>query len=191
MNYSIHVVTRKLNLRRITQIKMFREIYSKYSRVFANGLIDRKLDIKLTIKMPNYAFRDTLDAQDWDKNFDAWYEHATPAGYGDVHEQVTRVNEEVRSAREITTEHFCVETKVIREVERLWAKHFLPGNVRAEPYKIQLYNQGHFKAHRDTPEENLVGTFLLGLGEDYLRWMGPKGSLVVDGQNTRPAELGT
>ena len=38
--------------------------------------------------------------------------------------------------------------------------------MRAVPYKIHLYGPGgHFKSHRDTPETNLVGTFLVGLGD--------------------------
>ena len=38
-----------------------------------------------------------------------------------------------------------------------------PKNVRAEPYKINFYikGSGHFTWHFDTPNENLVGTFLL------------------------------
>ncbi len=48
----------------------------------------------------------------------------------------------------------------------MWREHFLPRNVRAEPYKIHLYGPGgHFKSHRDTPETGLVGTFLVGLGD--------------------------
>ena len=38
--------------------------------------------------------------------------------------------------------------------------------MRVEPYKIHPYGpKGHFEVHRDTPENGLVGTFLLGLGD--------------------------
>lgn len=51
-------------------------------------------------------------------------------------------------------------------IQKLWKEHFVPGNVRAEPYKIHIYGPGgHFKSHRDTPEKDLVGTFLVGLGD--------------------------
>ncbi|KDQ55549.1 hypothetical protein JAAARDRAFT_195404 [Jaapia argillacea MUCL 33604] len=45
-------------------------------------------------------------------------------------------------------------------------KHNLLEVHRVEPYKIHLYAPGgHFRPHRDTPSTNLVGTFLLGLGD--------------------------
>ena len=78
----------------------------------------------------------------------------------------TKVDHEVRNAREISASEFQVKPKFLRQIQKLWKEHFLPLNVRAEPYKIHLYGPGgHFKSHRDTPETGLVGTFLVCLGD--------------------------
>jgi len=71
----------------------------------------------------------------------------------------TKVDSEVRHAREIHASDFQVNPKFLGQIQKLWSKHFLPHNVRAEPYETHLYGPGgHFKSHRDTPEMNLVGT---------------------------------
>ncbi|KAI0328690.1 hypothetical protein GY45DRAFT_1325984 [Cubamyces sp. BRFM 1775] len=96
-----------------------------------------------------------------------WFDNAAVSGYGDVQEQVTKVDEEVRAAREINCTEFEVQPELLRRIEEIWCEHFVPSSdVRAEPYKIHLYGKnGHFKSHRDTPQHGLVGTFLLGLGD--------------------------
>ncbi|KAJ8490197.1 hypothetical protein ONZ51_g2454 [Trametes cubensis] len=106
-----------------------------------------------------------------------WFDNAAVSGYGDVREQVTKIDEEVRAAREISSSEFEVEPELLRRIEGIWCEHFVPSSdVRAQPYKIHLYGEdGHFKSHRDTPEHGLVGTFLLGLGDTTRR-----GGLVVE-----------
>ncbi|OJT06389.1 hypothetical protein TRAPUB_2763 [Trametes pubescens] len=108
-----------------------------------------------------------------------WHDSALTSGYGDVREQVTKIDESVRTAREIGTSEFAVEDGLLRQIERIWTEQFVPSSdVRAEAYKIHLYGPGgHFKMHRDTPQKDLVGTFLIGLG-DTSSW----GGLVVNGQ---------
>ncbi|KAI0328691.1 hypothetical protein GY45DRAFT_1325985 [Cubamyces sp. BRFM 1775] len=108
-----------------------------------------------------------------------WFDNATVSGYGDVQEQVTKVDKAVRAAREFTSSEFTVEPELLRRVEQIWCEHFVPGSdVYAEPYKIHLYGpDGHFRSHRDTPQRGLVGTFLLGLGDTALF-----GGLVVEGK---------
>ena len=94
--------------------------------------------------------------------------------------QETKIDLEVRNACEIVPEEFSVDKELLDRIEAAWAKDFLPRKVRAEPYKIHLYGPGgHFKSHRDTPEMNLVGTFLLGLGDTANRYV--KGNLAVGG----------
>ncbi|KAH9888826.1 hypothetical protein C8Q73DRAFT_167520 [Cubamyces lactineus] len=109
-----------------------------------------------------------------------WFDNAVVSGYGDVQEQVTKIDEGVRAAREISSSQFEVEPELLRRIEELWCEHFVPSShVRAEPYKIHLYGKnGHFKLHRDTPEHGLVGTFLLGLGDTTCG-----GGLVVEGKD--------
>ncbi|KAH9856771.1 hypothetical protein C2E23DRAFT_809049 [Lenzites betulinus] len=108
-----------------------------------------------------------------------WHDSAQTSGYGDVREQVTKIDESVRTAREIGTSEFVVEAELLRRIERIWTEHFVPSSgVRAEAYKIHLYGPGgHFKMHRDTPQHDLAGTFLIGLGDTA-----SSGGLVVDGK---------
>jgi hypothetical protein len=95
-----------------------------------------------------------------------WFENSAISGYGDMQSLETKVDCEVRNAREIPASEFEVEPELLQYIQKLWSKHFLPRSVRAEPYKIHLYGPGgHFKSHRDTPETGLVGTFLVGLGD--------------------------
>ena len=59
--------------------------------------------------------------------------------------------------------------------------HFLPERVCAMPYKIHIYGpEGQFKPHKDTPEKNLVGTFLVGLGDTTK----PGNHLVLNGSKS-------
>ena len=95
-----------------------------------------------------------------------WYENSHPAGFGNVKTLETEINVDVRNAHEINSSEFIVDQKLIKKVEELWSMYFLPKRVCATPYKIHIYGpEGQFKPHMDTPEQNLVGTFLVGLGD--------------------------
>ncbi|KAJ7159432.1 hypothetical protein C8R46DRAFT_1224024 [Mycena filopes] len=95
-----------------------------------------------------------------------WYEAGAVSGYGDIKAQETKVDPTVRNAREIPASEFRVSPDLITTVQDTWAHGFFPTQVRAEPYKIHLYGPGgKFKPHMDTPETDLVGTFLVGLGD--------------------------
>ncbi|KAF9260369.1 hypothetical protein L218DRAFT_946915 [Marasmius fiardii PR-910] len=88
------------------------------------------------------------------------------SGYGDNQAQQTLVDPQVRNVREIPAGEFEVEDELLERVAAIWKQNFLHSDVRVEPYKIHIYGKGgHFKAHRDTPEAGLVGTFLLGLAD--------------------------
>ncbi|PIL24951.1 hypothetical protein GSI_12838 [Ganoderma sinense ZZ0214-1] len=108
-----------------------------------------------------------------------WHNNAKVSGYGDVREQVTKVDNNVRQAKEIPASEFSVDPELLGRIADIWDQNFFPNSgVRVEPYKIHLYGPGdHFAVHRDTPQQGLVGTFLLGLGDtaDY-------GGLTVDGR---------
>ncbi|KAI0315178.1 hypothetical protein OF83DRAFT_1062567, partial [Amylostereum chailletii] len=94
------------------------------------------------------------------------FEHAAVSGYGDVRNQMTLLDTNIRNAREIAADEFSVEPEMLKTIRDCWASRFRPRAVRVEPYKIHVYGpEGHFKTHRDTPELGLVGTFLLGLGD--------------------------
>ncbi|KAI0057665.1 hypothetical protein BV25DRAFT_1970691 [Artomyces pyxidatus] len=94
------------------------------------------------------------------------FENVSVSGYGDVRTQETKINLSVRNAREIPASEFTVAPALLDTIRTTWAAHFWPAAVRVVPYKIHLYGPGGgFKAHRDTPEAGLVGTFLVGLGD--------------------------
>ncbi|OJT06393.1 hypothetical protein TRAPUB_2767, partial [Trametes pubescens] len=185
------------------RIKRNEELFGKLeavadanSRNHACGYLDKPFNLR--ISRPGCEFdepispnrtnlvhrRKTLEDMMMDnavhKRLKEWYKNALVSGYGDVREQVTKVNKSVRTAREINTSEFTVEDELLRRVENIWKEQFLPGcDVRAEPYKIHLYGPGgHFKEHRDTPQKDLMGTFLLGLGDTT-----DSGGLKIDGQN--------
>lgn len=99
---------------------------------------------------------------------DKWYAHAAISPYGDVKNLETKVDTDVRDAREIPASEFTVDPELLKRIKKKWAKRFMPEDVRVEPYKIHLYGPwGHFQSHRDTPENGLVGTFLVGLGDTH------------------------
>ncbi|KAJ7080762.1 hypothetical protein B0H15DRAFT_787000 [Mycena belliarum] len=127
---------------------------------------ERPFTLKITRKGCEYDGKINALESDVAARLERWYAAGDVSGYGDVRAQETKVDLAVRNAREIPASDFSVSADLIEEVERLWGASFVPTHVRAEPYKIHMYGPGgKFNAHRDTPEMNLVGTFLIGLGD--------------------------
>ncbi|THU81101.1 hypothetical protein K435DRAFT_767511 [Dendrothele bispora CBS 962.96] len=183
----------------LQEIKNFQQVYKQKGRVYQEGYLDTPFKLKITL--PDYTFEDSIpihvidpeygrpgsSGYDAGKRLSTWYRHGKPSGYGDLREHVTKFDRDVRSAREIAAENFQVEPVLLREVEKHWKNHFYPPNVRAEPYKIHMYGPGDkFDEHRDTPQTDLVGTFLVGLGDNT--W---SCHLVVDGSNESSATEGS
>ncbi|RPD76635.1 hypothetical protein L226DRAFT_381684 [Lentinus tigrinus ALCF2SS1-7] len=169
-------------------------IYSAHVHNKASGYLDKPFNLKITkdncefngpISPPTqfYNCGDPIFERGERKavksRLKEWYKNASVSGYGDVREQVTKVNKKVRNAREIPATHFSVEAELLERVAALWDQNFYPNrSIRVEPYKIHLYGPGgHFDMHRDTPQKDLIGTFLLGLGD-----VSSGGGLKVDGQ---------
>ncbi len=126
---------------------------------------DKSADDKkrFTITIGDFVHKraDLIFTQD---DFDRAFENASESGFGDVHLQETRIDPSVRVSREISSAHFSVDDYVIECVQNLWSANFYPDQVRAVPYKINLYRDGgKFAPHKDTPENHLVGTFLISL----------------------------
>ncbi|KAJ7634804.1 hypothetical protein FB45DRAFT_474826 [Roridomyces roridus] len=128
-------------------------------------------DLSYTIKISRvgYEYEGDIvpdDEEHVPERLKEWYQSGTISGYGDVKAQETKIDPEVRNAREIPASEVSVSSDLLSKVEELWGASFFPTKVRAELYKIHVYGPGGmFKAHRDTPETNLVGTFLIGLGD--------------------------
>ncbi|KAI0691468.1 hypothetical protein C8T65DRAFT_816903 [Cerioporus squamosus] len=177
------------------------DIYTQHVHNKASGYLDRPF--KLRITRPTCKFEGELvpptefgyggspeytekEEKRIAKRLREWYKNADVSGYGDVREQVTKVDEKVRNAREIPATQFSVEPELLERIAALWDQNFYPNRgIRVEPYKIHLYGpQGHFGAHRDTPQKDLIGTFLLGLGDSS-----SGGGLVVD-EEDMPAHEG-
>ncbi|KAI0741957.1 hypothetical protein C8Q80DRAFT_1197171 [Daedaleopsis nitida] len=175
-------------------------IYSQHANNVASGYLEGSFKLRITREgcgydntlVPPTKFRYNNEPYRTDEAkkmleacLKSWYDNARVSGYGDVQEQVTKVNDQVRHAREIPASEFSVEPELLDRIAGLWDKHFYPNHgVRVQPYKIHLYGPGgHFDVHRDTPQKDLVGTFLLGLGDTC------HGGLVVDGKEM-PAHEG-
>ncbi|EIW58619.1 uncharacterized protein TRAVEDRAFT_124283, partial [Trametes versicolor FP-101664 SS1] len=175
-----------------------KDVADANSRNYAYGYMDEPFSLR--VNRPGCEFdgpilpnRNSHKSQVWNaKKHDLrwelhtrlqqWYNSASVSGFGDVREQVTKIDESVRTAREINTSEFTVGDELLRRVENIWKEQFVPGcDVRAEPYKIHLYGPGgHFDTHRDTPQKDLMGTFLVGLGDTA-----DHGALVVDGKHLK------
>ncbi|KAK7025230.1 hypothetical protein R3P38DRAFT_2530769 [Favolaschia claudopus] len=148
-----------------------RAMQSNYKTVASGKLAD--LSFHLTITRTGCELDGELSGLESKKGLETnrrlrrWYDAGDVSGYGDVKSQQTKIDSAVRHAREIPAKDFGVSNEFINEVETIWAQSsFFPTHVRAEPYKIHLYGPGgKFIAHRDTPETDLVGTFLVGLGD--------------------------
>ncbi|KAG7442901.1 uncharacterized protein BT62DRAFT_363070 [Guyanagaster necrorhizus] len=94
----------------------------------------------------------------------SWLQNTIISRYGDTADLQTKVDINVRNAREINADEFTVEPELLDEIAKIWKENFIPGDVRVEPHKIHIYGEGgHFKAHRDALEHGLVGKFLVGL----------------------------
>jgi hypothetical protein len=118
---------------------------------------------RIQLKLKEVATSVALDAVSADL-LRRLYDAAAPATFGDMKTMETRVDPLVRSGREISSDGFSVSPALCDWVARTWASRFQPESVCVKPYKINLYAPGdRFTMHRDTPENNLVGTFLLAL----------------------------
>ncbi|KAK7683394.1 hypothetical protein QCA50_013656 [Cerrena zonata] len=143
----------------ISHAENLRSIATK-CRTYASGwTLSSPNQLVITRPGCEYHWKDDLDLA-------RIFEHAAISGFGNVHTQETEFNPNVRNAREIPASEFTVNPELITEIEQHWAACFLPINIRAVPYKIHLYGPGgQFHSHKDTPEKDLVGTFLVGLGD--------------------------
>ncbi|KAI0787584.1 hypothetical protein C8Q74DRAFT_1216211 [Fomes fomentarius] len=178
-------------------VSKFAAMHPEYGQNSASGYLNKPFSLRITrqgcefdgsINMPSkfrYGEPQLSEAEIEQKKtrLQAWYDNAKVSGYGDVQDQVTKIDASVRDAREIPASEFIVKPELLDEIADVWDTHFYSNQgVRVEPYKIHLYGPGgHFSVHRDTPQKDLVGTFLLGLGDSSTY-----GGLYVDGEN-KPA----
>ncbi|TFY77293.1 hypothetical protein EWM64_g6714, partial [Hericium alpestre] len=137
-------------------------VYHHHSRSWSGGQLG---PFKLKISLPGFEFdglvedvqvegyphAETREKLPQNVRVREMFEHAETSGFGDIRAQETKVDSEVRNAREIPASQFTVESELLASIADCWTKDFLPSAVRVEPYKIHLYGPGgHFKTHRDT-----------------------------------------
>lgn len=141
-------------------------MYKDFPVPNASGHFKSPFNLRITRQGCEYDGLINPSGSGTDALLSQWFEHSTVSGYGDNRSLETKIDHDVRSAREILPTEFSVEPQLIDLIQETWAAHFIPAQVRVEPYKIHLYGPGgHFKSHCDTPEKGLVGTFLVGLGD--------------------------
>ncbi|KAL6302913.1 hypothetical protein BKA93DRAFT_750883 [Sparassis latifolia] len=148
------------------------EIYKEHGSDSWNDTMDAPF--RLTVTRPGCEFSGDIIPKSEEEDEEAiaerlmkWYEHGAISGFGDVRTQETKVDKDIRDAREIPASEFTVSDGLVQEIKKQWGEHFIPSAVRVEPYKIHIYGPGGlFEFHRDTPERDLVGTFLVGLGDN-------------------------
>src|SRR5436190_13278673 len=119
------------------------------------------------------------------EDIEKWYDVGRSSAFGNVMKQETQHDAKVRSSRELDITQFSVSQKLLVDVAQkwgekyipesvnlyttrktlsIWGQKFIPDDVQVEPYKIVIYGPGdHFQFHKDTPQENLCGTFLISL----------------------------
>ena len=98
------------------------------------------------------------------EDVEKWYAAGASSGFGNVMKQETQHDTHVRSSRELDTTQFTVSQEILDGVALKWGQKFVLESITAQPYKIVIYGPGdHFQFHKDTPEDNLCGTFLISL----------------------------
>ncbi|KAF8216641.1 hypothetical protein K438DRAFT_1953548 [Mycena galopus ATCC 62051] len=129
----------------------------------------QSLPLSLTITRTGCEYEGIIGASerevDTNERLRKWYEVGALSGYGDVKTQETEVDSNMCSVREIPASEFHVSPDSVALVEENWSNSLFPMHVRVEPYKIYIYGPGgKFKHQRDSAETDLVGMFLVGLG---------------------------
>uniref|UniRef100_A0A0W0GF99 Prolyl 4-hydroxylase alpha subunit Fe(2+) 2OG dioxygenase domain-containing protein n=2 Tax=Moniliophthora roreri TaxID=221103 RepID=A0A0W0GF99_MONRR len=149
----------------LSQLTVIHEKVTKILHSYHTGFYDSNFNLKVT--QPGCECEAYISRyHDVEDELPKWLANAPVSGYGDNRTLETKVDSTVRNAREIPSSGFEVSDKLLTDIASLWSKNFLPSKVRVQPYKIHLYGEGgHFQSHKDTPETDLVGTFLLGIGD--------------------------
>ncbi|KAI0071332.1 hypothetical protein K474DRAFT_1630635 [Panus rudis PR-1116 ss-1] len=138
---------------------------AKMSATYASGRFnDYRKPHTIQIKHGEFEYSGPIFSLQ--KRLESLYENASISGFGDVKKQTTEFDPDVRNAREIPASDFAPSANLLENVSKAWKEHFYSPNIRVEPYKIHIYGpEGMFRPHLDTPEKDLIGTFLVGLGD--------------------------
>lgn len=112
---------------------------------------------------------------------DALFSLGKPADFGDLSQQMTRIDEKVRRGKqiafdEIDPEIICIDPNITKDLENVFSEKMGFRNITVKPYKINLYEKGDFfSKHTDSPEKNLLATIIVNL-------YGEVSSMIIDGK---------
>lgn len=136
------------------------------------------LNMKNSIKICQVAYGSNLDFQILFKHnntlinisnindsiIQSLYDIAKDSPFGNLKTLKTEYDKNIRSAKELLyNDDFYIYYPLIEFIKNIWKKKFHK-NVIVEPYKINIYDVGNgFTWHVDTPNKNLIGTFIIGL----------------------------
>ena len=138
----------------ISRLYSMREYVCSYDGLNEDGL---------TIQGTTFTKMGDIEREDVER----WYNAAKNSGFGNVSAQETQQNPMIRSSRELDATQFNVEQTTLDFIAEIWARHLTPQKVNVQPYKLVIYGPGdHFTWHKDTPETNLCGTFLISIFSD-------------------------
>ncbi|KAG6915529.1 hypothetical protein DXG01_011026 [Tephrocybe rancida] len=149
-----------------------RDMYKDAPLAYRMGKFEKPFNLTITRARCEFTGSISPDKYGSAPKLEVLYDNAAISGYGDNQALENKVDPTVRDAREITSDEFSVEPELLERISATWEAHFSAhARVRAAPYKIHVYGPGgHFKSHRDTPEKDLVGTFLIGIGDTIWGW---------------------
>jgi hypothetical protein len=164
----------------LSNLKSTEEKLSKFFKYLDNdiGSLSTKVNMgqldntilkkqKLTIHIPDKVKKTYNLSSITTAHLNEMYEFASDASYGNLANMTTDIDHNVRMARDISADHFEISQEFCEELAKIWKKDFeWNGQIIVRPYKINIYTSGGlFKEHKDTPSKNLIGTFLVGLGD--------------------------
>ncbi|KDQ55542.1 hypothetical protein JAAARDRAFT_195394 [Jaapia argillacea MUCL 33604] len=141
-------------------------LYKRLSTTKESGSLE---SVKLRIIRTGCAFDGQITHDEThsetDDRLKEWFEHASVSGYGDVLTQETKFDEDVRNAREISASEFSSKkifsSRSILVGRSLFTLAMFESNLTKSIYT----DLEAISAHIVIPSTNLVGTFLLGLGD--------------------------
>ncbi|TFY63416.1 hypothetical protein EVG20_g6322 [Dentipellis fragilis] len=100
----------------------------EYGPSVNSGMLDKPFRLNITHPGCELEIGPAFHEDQWsDSNKELLkqlFEHSAVAGYGDVQTQETKVDEAVRSAREIPASGFSVEPELLEEIQMHWSRYF-------------------------------------------------------------------
>jgi hypothetical protein len=98
-----------------------------------------------------------------EKDLRAIFDSLPFGGYGDLVSMETKVDVNVRCAKDLPKEEITLTPECTALLASMWREEkMLPRDVTVEPYKINMYGKGgKFARHVDTPSVGMVGTIVV------------------------------